>query len=134
MKKLTEAIYTKWTSTSDLTTNISGGLFFDQVITGSSKPYCRYSIVNGSSDYTFGTSPELEETRIQFDIYGLGANAIMALQDKLHSAYDNVLLTISGESVYGATRINQWCRLDSRDENNDEIYHAMSEYRFNVMR
>lgn len=134
MKLLTQAIYTKWTATSDLTTNISGGLYFDEVVVSQTRPYCRYSIVNGTSDYTFGSNDELEETRIQFDIYGTGANAVMALQDKLHTAFDDVMLTISGESMYQAMRINQWVRLDSRDENNDEIYRAMSEYRFKVMR
>lgn len=133
MKQLVEAIVTKFAATSDLTTNISGGLWTDTVPAGTSRPYCRMSIIGNPINYGYGNG-EIESIRIQFDIFSIGLTTVLGLQDKLHSAFDNVSLTMSNDKLIQPMRIDCRAIYDSRDENDDEVYRSISEYRFQVQK
>ena len=99
MNELMAAITTKFKTTNDLNTALSGRMYPHEARQGVSFPYAVYYVVSSFTDYTF--SDEQEDVSIQFSLFSEddSVGPIGILYNKLTALFDDQRLTVSGYTV-----------------------------------
>ena len=117
MLPLLNAIYSKFTGDSALTTAFPGGLHRDQAPEGAAMPYLVSRVIESKLEYGY-SGPYRSETHIRLSAFGVGHDAIGALIELLADQFDDVLLTLSAGTNDSVTRLGDampvLCRHDAQ--------------------
>jgi len=94
MLPLLNAIYSRFTGNSSLTTAFPGGLHRDRAPEGTPMPYIVSRVVACDTEHSFG-GPSRTRTQVRFSAFGVGHDATGSLIEVLTSAFDNALLSLA---------------------------------------
>ena len=94
MLPLLNAIYSKFTGDSALTSAFPGGLHRDQAPEGTPMPYLVSRVHDSKLEYSY-SGPCRTDTQVRFSAYGVGHDATGALVQTLISHLDTALLPLS---------------------------------------
>ncbi len=101
MKALTDAIWGKCTSATDLYADIGGRLFKGRAPQGAEFPYVVFFVVTDNPDNAF--AKDGDEAIVQFSVFSKTAGNAEAenIVAHLRALYDDVALTITGHTLIG---------------------------------
>jgi len=102
MKALTDAIWGKCTSATDLYADIAGRLFKGRAPQGAEFPYVVFFVVTDNPDNAF--AKDGDEAIVQFSAFSTqkdGNSEIEKIVSDLRAIYDDVSLTITGHTLIG---------------------------------
>lgn len=101
MKALTDAIFAKCTSSTDLHADIGGRLFKGRAPQNAEFPYVVFFVVTDNPDNAF--AKDGDELLVQFSVFSKDAGDAEAdnIVSHLRALYDDVALTITGHALIG---------------------------------
>jgi hypothetical protein len=105
MLTLLNAIYSKFTATSALTTAFPGGLYRDRAAEGTAMPFLVSNVVAAPATTRFG-GVGFSEATIRFTSYAVGHDVSLAAIQTFVGVFDELILTISGNTQLNTTRKN----------------------------
>lgn len=138
MKALYEAIVTRYASASGATLRAALGddIHPFRAPQGTALPLVIYNHTGTPVDYTMagagGNATEIRTVNIDFVLYDDASSplAIENAAEDLYALYDDVLLSVTGWTVFDAEREND---LDIRDEQN-KVWQKVISYRYQLGR
>jgi hypothetical protein len=98
MLPLLNAIFTKFSADSALTSAFPGGLHRDRAPEGTAMPYVVSRVVESAVELSYGTRSRTH-TRIKFSAFGVGHDATGTLMQTLLDHFDGALLTLAGGAI-----------------------------------
>lgn len=133
MLALTQAIYTKFTSTTALTTAFPGGMFPERAPEGATMPFAVTVLVSTPTQATYGNH-QIDDVVYRFSAVGIGHDATGAILETLMGVYDNAILTLSSGTMFDATRIKGPFRFlePNVDAAGQEIWRWSVDYKYSV--
>jgi hypothetical protein len=133
MQALLDAINTKFTTTTALTSAFPGGYSRERAPETTAMPYVVSTLIAAPSQAVYGTTRH-SQPYIRFSAVGIGHDAILALIETFCGVFDDVILTLSSGQNYDSQRVTEPVSLlePSTDSNNQEIWRWSVEYRFSV--
>ena len=98
MLSLLNAIYSKFTGDSALTSAFPGSLHRDRAAEGTVMPYVVSQVLSSKTEFAYGGASRAE-TQIRFCAYGVGHDATCAAMQTLIGEFDFALLSLAGGAV-----------------------------------
>ena len=137
MKALTDAIWGKCTSATDLYADIGGRLFKGRAPQGAEFPYVVFFVVSDIPEYPGGKT--IEQVMVQFSIFAredAGHAAVENILTHLRSLYDDCSLTITSNTLIYFIRGNFVPMHDEIDTKpgTTGVFHYMQEYDCQIVR
>lgn len=116
MTPLLTAIQTKFTSTTNITQVITGGLHLSEAAEGTALPFAELDVVYANTDTRFGTSQRPYECEIQFKVYAADAASAMTDMGLITAAFDDVELSLGTGKQFFTNRTSEpYCFRASED-------------------
>lgn len=132
MLPLLNAIYSKFSGDSALTSAFAGGLHRDQAPEGTAVPYLVSRIVESKVEYSYNGACRTE-TQVRFSAYGVGHDATAALANTLTTHFDDQLLTLSSGTNDTVTRLSDPVpKLLRHDAQGNDVWEWAVTYEYGV--
>lgn len=117
MTPLLTAIQSKFTSTSTITSVVTGGLHLSEAAEGTSLPFAELDVVYANTDTRFGVSQRPYDCEIQFKVYADSAANAMADIALITAAFDDVELSLGTGKQFFVNRTSEpYCFRSTEDE------------------
>ena len=139
MQALLNAIATKFSTTSSITSAITGGLHLDEAKDSTAMPYMTYTVMAAPTNWGFGI--KTAAVTIRFDLYYTAADTALTKLAAFTAVFDDFLPTLSSGTVFDSMRDSGPTlmlvpfddRNVERDSNVARVYRASVEYRYSVL-